>query len=168
MIYWFRKYFSEPKAHGAAIYEVAVTALFSLAPFLITYFIESAKRPDGSFIEMGKIVGRGQLYLLVYGVFGAIVWLAFMKGDRPRHDARAFLGLIATILMMPIVGYLGVDPTFSTVLNPNIVNWGYWFYGVFLVLNYLLLFYMNVNPPEPSEVLQREADDMRDRYKELP
>jgi hypothetical protein len=141
VIYWIKKYFTDRSAHLVAAYEVIATALFSLAPFFITYFVESAKREDNSFIHMSAIVGRGQLYLLSYALYGTVFWLAFMKSDRPRHGARAFLGIVSTLIMIPVIGFLGVDPTFSTVLNENIVYLSYWFYGILLVINYLLLFY---------------------------
>lgn len=166
-MYWVKKYFSDLDAHGAAIYEVLVVTLFSIAPFFVSYFVISAKRLDGSFLSFDELFGRGQLYLLGYGIFGTIFWLAFLKSDRPRHNARAFLGAIATLAIIPIIGFLGVDATFSTVLNPNIVSLGYWFYGALLLVHYLLLFYLNVEPPEPNEIISREASSMRDRYKEL-
>ncbi len=167
MIYWIKKYFSHPDGHIQALYEVIMIALFSLAPFAITFFVRSAEHKDGVQVPFEEIVGRGQLYLLAYGVFGTIFWLAFLKSDKPRHGARAFLGGVATILILPVIGFLGVDPTFSAMLNSNIVRLGYWFYAILLTINYLLLFYMHIDPPEPSEVLDREAGSMRRQYEEL-
>ncbi len=167
MIYWIKKYFSDPDAHWSALYEVFIVALFSISPFVVSYFVLSAKRTDGSFSSLDDIVGRGQVYLLGYGIFGTIFWLAFLKGDRPRHGARAFLGAVATLSMIPIVGFLGVDATFSTILNTQIVAFGFWFYSGLLIIYYLLLFYMNITPPGPNEIIGREADSMRDRYEEL-
>lgn len=166
-MYWVKKYFTDPASHRAALYEVITVALFSIAPFVVSYFVISAKRTDGSFMSLEELFGRGQIYLIGYGIFGTIFWLAFLKGDRPRHGARALLGAIATLAIIPIVGFLGVDATFSTILNPQIVGLGYWFYAVLLLINYLLLFYMNIAPPEPSEVMARETGSMRARYKEM-
>lgn len=166
-MYWIRKYFSEPAAHFQAIYEVIVTAIFSLLPFVVSIMVASARKTDGSFVDLVPMLGRGQLYLISYSVFGTVFWLAFLKSDSPRHSARAFIGLAATISIFPVVGFLGVDATFSTILNPTIINAGYYFYGFLLLANYLLLFYMNVKPPEPLEVLGREAGAMRERYEEL-
>jgi predicted permease len=167
MIYWIKKYFSAPRAHWTAFYEVAITAAFALAPFLVTYFVESAKLPDGKFFNVDNLVGRGQLYLLSYGLFGSLFWLAFMKDDKPRHGARVFLGLCATLAMLPAIGYIGVDPTFSSVANRYIVNFGYILYFILLFINYLLLFYMNISPPEPQDILDRETLNMRQRYEEM-
>jgi hypothetical protein len=167
MIYWIKKYFSAPKAHMVAIYEVFITAAFGLAPFLVTFFAESAKLPDGIFFPIDNLVGRGQLYLLSYGLFGTLFWLAFIKNDYPRHGARVFLGAFATLTIFPAIGYIGVDPTFSTVTNRSIVTAGYWIYAGLLVINYLLLFYMHIEPPEPSDVLGRGTVDMRHRYEEM-
>lgn len=167
MIYWLRKYFTDPRAHWAAAYEVILTAAFSLMPFLITYFVESAKRQDGTFFQMDNLVGRGQLFLLSYGIFGTVFWLAFMKDERPRHGARAFLGAVATLSVVPMIGYLGVDPTFSTVMNRTIIIYSYWIYGMLILINYLLLFYINVTPPQTGDILDRETNDMRARYEEM-
>lgn len=167
MIYWIKKYFSQPETHLEALYEVLMTALFSLAPFAITYFVRAAKAAPGVEVPVEDIFGRGQLYLLAYGVFGTVFWLAFLKSDRPRHGARALVGGVATILILPVIGFLGVDPTFSTVLNGSIVKAGYWLYSGLLVFNYLLLFYMHIEPPEPGDVLGREAGEMRRRYSEM-
>lgn len=166
MIYWIGKYFSDLRSHFDAIYEVFVTAVFSLVPFFVAIFVAEAKNNAAS-SSLDDLLGRGQLYLLAYGIYGTIFWLAFVKGDRPRHGARIFLGLISTLLILPVIGFLGVDPTFSTVLNSSLVNAGYWLYALFLFINYLLLFYLNVDPPEPAEVFNREAKAMQKRYKEL-
>jgi len=167
MIYWFRKYFSDPAGHRAALSEVVVTAIFSLLPFFISFLVESAKKTDGTYADPSQLVGRGQIYLLSYGIFGTIFWLAFVKGDRPRHGARVFFGTIGTFAVFPIVGFLGVDPTFSTILNSRIVGWSYVFYALFLWINYLLLFYMNITPPNPAEVFSREADKMQSDWREF-
>lgn len=166
MIYWVRRYFSDPSGHIYALYEVLTSAAFSLIPFIVPYFVNSAKRTDGSFMNMDDLVGRGQIYLLSYGVFGTIFWLAFLKAEN-RHGARSLFGLIATVLVLPILGFIGVDPTFSTVLNVNLVRYSYILYTILLILNYLLLFYINITPPNPGEVISREAGEMRGRWEEL-
>lgn len=167
MIYWIKQYFTRPREHFQAFYEVFMIALFSVAPFVITYFVRSAGKPPGSAIPFDDIVGRGQIYLLAYSVFGTVVWLAFLKADVPRHGARAFLGVICILLIFPVVGFLGVDPTFSTIINSDIVKLSYLFYCGFLLINYLILFYINIDPPEPSEILTRETGSMRRQYEEL-
>ena len=166
-MYWVKKYFSDFPAHVQAAYEVITTATFSIIPFAIAYVNASIKSPDGSFITFDQIVGRGQAFLLSYALYGVIFWLAFGRNDAERHGARIFLGLLATLLIFPVVGLLGVDPTFSNILNPRIVSVSYWLYGCLLFLNYLLLFYMKIEPPEPKEVYKREEKNMRDKYKEM-
>lgn len=167
MIYWVKQYFSRLSNHLLSLYEVLTIAVFSLLPFGITFFVASASREEGQLASLSDIVGRGQLFLLAYSIFGTIFWLAFMRSDKPRHDARAFLGVIATLLIFPVVGFIGVDPTFSTILNDNIILLGYWFYGILLFIHYLILFYMNIDPPQPSDVISREASNMRSKYEEL-
>lgn len=167
MIYWIGKLFTDGKGHLMALYEVMTTALITLAPFLVTYFVESADHPDGTFIPIAELVGRGQLYLLSYGVFASVVWLAFLKEGKHSQGARGFLGFLALLAMLPVVGFMGVDPTFSKVLNPTLVSFSFGLYGIFLILNYLLLFYQNIEPPTPADVIDREASDMAERYRRM-
>lgn len=165
MIYWAKKYFTDPAAHFEAAYEVFVVFAFSFAPFFVAYFINVSRLADSSTLD--SLFGRGQIYLLAYALFGTIFWLAFLKSGRPRHGARVFLGLLATLLVFPLVGYLGVDPTFSTVVNPSMIRFGFVLYIILLIIYYLLLFYMDVQPPEPREIFVREVGEMRVRYEEM-
>lgn len=164
-MYWIGKFFSQFDTHLKALSEVAITAVFSLAPLATAILIPSIKRADGSFIPLAEVVGRGQVFLLSYGLYGTIFWLAFANGDYPRHTARILLGTIATFAILPVVSVSGVDPTFSTLLNPSLIQASYYLYGLFIVLNYLLLVYMRIEPPEPREVYKREAQTMRDRFR---
>jgi NADH:ubiquinone oxidoreductase subunit 5 (subunit L)/multisubunit Na+/H+ antiporter MnhA subunit len=165
MIYWAKKYFTDPSAHFEAAYEVFVVFAFSLAPFFVAYFINASRLSNSSTFE--DLFGRGQIYLLAYALFGTIFWLAFLKSGRPRHGARVFLGFLATLLVFPLVGFLGVDPTFSTVINSSVVRFGFILYAILLTIYYLLLFYMDVQPPEPREIFIREVSEMRVRYEEM-
>lgn len=166
-MYWIKKYFSSPQVHVHSIYEVVVTSIFSLLPFFVVYFAKIAQeiRVDDSYTLL-SLFSRGQIFLLAYGVFGAVFWLAFVRSDRPRHGARIFLGFISTILIFPIIGYIGVDPTFSTIVNNTAIKFGFFLYASLLVINYLLLFYMHIEPPSAADVLAREASDMRKDYEE--
>lgn len=166
-MYWVKKYFSNFSAHVQAAYEVLTTAIFSLIPFAIAYINASVKLPGGKFITFTEIVGRGQVFLLSYALYGTIFWLAFGRSETARHGARIFLGLIATLLIFPVVGLLGVDPTFSNILNQSIVKISYYLYFILIIVNYLLLFYMKIDPPEPEELYEREAKGMREKYKEM-
>jgi hypothetical protein len=114
-----------------------------------------------------SIVDRGQFFLLTYAIFGTIFWLAFVRWDRPRHNARVLFGLIATIAIIPIVAYLGVDPTFQSVINPDIVRAGYWYYGGFMVIHYLLLFYSDVSPPDIQKMFKDGAQQLTEEARRL-
>jgi hypothetical protein len=70
-------------------------------------------------------------------------------------------------MVLPIVGFLGVDPTFSTVANRQTVVWGYYFYASMLLINYLLLFYMDKQPPTVRDILRRGSDQLADDYRTL-
>lgn len=167
-MYWIKKYFSAPLNHWRSAYEVFVTTAFSLAPFLVVYFVHAAQKDavdSGS--ALGDLFGRGQIFILSYGVFGTIFWLAFIRPDRPRHEARVTLGLFATLAILPVIGFIGVDPTFSTIINYTVMKIGYGLYVFLLITNYLLLFYMHIDPPTASDIFSRETKTMRERYEGL-
>lgn len=166
MIYWVRKYFSDPAAHWRALSEVIIVFLFSMVPLSISAFKALSRDGRGLDTAFYDLFGHGQAYLLGYALFGTVFWLAFVKGDRPRHNARIFLGVIATFMMFPIFGFSAVDPTFSTIINPESVRYSFYFYFTLLVINYLLIFYLHVDPPEPAGIFKREADDMGRRYRD--
>jgi hypothetical protein len=165
--YWVRQFFSDWRGHLKALTEVGLTALFTLSPFIIAYFVRTTKGPTSFNATFMDLFGRGQLYLLAYGIFGTVFWLAFIRWDQPRHGVRAFLGCVATLMMLPIVGFIGVDPTFSTVANRQTVMWGYYFYAGMLLINYLLLFYMDKQPPAVRDILRRGSDQLSDEYRSL-
>lgn len=162
--YWIRQFFSDWRGHLTALTEVGLTAVFTLSPFIIAYFVRAARGPASFSDTFMDLFGRGQLYLLAYGVFGTVFWLAFVRWDQPRHGVRVFLGSVATILVLPIVGFLGVDPTFSSVANQTTVIWGYYFYASILLINYLLLFYMDKQPPTVRDILKRGSTQLADDY----
>ena len=139
----------------------------SLAPFIIAAFVRSAQSINGNDITISDLLARGQVYLLAFSLFGTIVWLAFVRNDQPRHNARIFIGILALFLMLPIFGFIGVDPTFSTIFNPYITKLSFVFYGIFILFHYLLLFYCGIEPPEPRDVFSRDASTMADKYRAL-
>ncbi|MCK0099255.1 hypothetical protein MWU38_07665 [Qipengyuania sp. S6317L1] len=163
-MYWVKQYFSQPDVHWRSITEVLIIAICSLAPYFITAFVKSATGDGGVGFEVGTLFARGQIYLLAYALFGTILWLAILRGDRPRHAARAYLGMAAILLVLPIVGFIGVDPTFSTIVNDDVVSWGYWFYGAFLLIHYLLLFYMEIAPPDLQDTFKQGTKSLDDEY----
>ena len=165
--YWVRQFFSDWWGHLAALTEVGLIAAFSLSPFIITYFVHTARGPTSMAATLNGLFGRGQLYLLAYSIFGVIFWLAFVRWDQPRHGVRIFLGSVATLMVLPIVGFIGVDPTFSTIANHDTIAWGYYFYFGMLLLNYLLLFYMDKAPPTVKEIFQRGSNQLAREYHNL-
>lgn len=163
-MYWLKKYFSQPKAHLRALVEVLIVFLFSLLPYCVTAFVRAAKTQSDAKFQLDELFSRGQIYLLAYAIFGTIFWLSFVRWDRPRHDARIFLGVIAFFLVVPIIGFIGVDPTFSTVINSKVVELGYWFYFAFLCIYYLLIFYSDISPPDPQDIFKRGTRQLDQKY----
>lgn len=165
-MYWLRKLFTDGSTHLRAAGEAFILFVFSVAPFGVTVLIRMRTHQDDP-IALYDLFSRGQLFLLAYALFGPIFWLAFVRWDRPRHNARTALGVLALFLLIPLVALMGVDPTFSTTLNYDLVLISFYFYGSLLLIRYLLTFYINIDPPVVSEILGREADVMRDRYREM-
>lgn len=166
-MYWIRKFFSKPKVHKAALVEVLLCAAFSILPFLTAYLVQMARNPMENAPALGAFLEKGQFFLLAYGVFGTLIWLAFVRGDRPRHDARVFLGLLSLFVVFPLLSFMGVDYTFESIRNERIIDSGYLIYLLVLTLNYLLLFYINIDPPEAGSSLREGADRMKEKYSEF-
>lgn len=169
-MYWLKKLFSNLQLHFRAFQEVACVCLFSLVPLGVSIFVNYSKSESGNHTlarAIDSLFGRGQMYLLAYALFGTIFWLAFLRPDKTRHDARAILGLIATLCMLPVVGFVGIDPTFSTIANPFIVKAGYFFYFGFAIIYYLLLFYMEIPAPDPDEIFKNETNILIEEYGKL-
>ncbi len=167
-MYWLKQFFSNSHVHGRAFAEVFCVCLFSLAPLAANLFSRSASADVNAMSgALDSLFGRGQMYLMAYALFGTVFWLAFLNPQKDRHNARVFLGFFATILMLPVIGFLGVDPTFSTLANPEIVKKGYYFYFAFASIYYLLIFYTEIQPPSPIDVLKRETETLIDDYGKL-
>lgn len=169
-MYWLKQLFAHGHAHRNAFCEVFCVCLFSLAPLGVSLVVQNAKVANGGVsIEpaLSLLFGKGQMYLMGYALFGTIFWLAFWSGDKEPHAARRFLGTLALFAIFPIVGVFGVDPTFSSVANPAVVELGYYFYGAFALIYYLLLFYVSIDPPTPIDVFQSETADLIAQYGKL-
>lgn len=170
-MYWIKQLFSHWNAHWKAFCEVGCVCLFSLVPLGVSLFAQNAQAADGivSVVPtLDKLFGKGQMYLMGYALFGTIFWLAFFGGDKEPHVARRTLGALAILAILPVVGIFGVDPTFSNVANPKIVGLGYYFYAAFAVIYYLLLFYVEIDPPSPNDVFERETASLINDYERLP
>jgi hypothetical protein len=169
-MYWLKQLFSHKRAHWNAFCEVACVCIFSLAPLAVNLLIQNARSSSGlASLEptLFLLFGKGQMYLMGYALFGTIFWLAFWSGDKEPHKARRFLGTLAIFAIIPIFGGLGVDPTFSSVVNPKVVAWGYYFYGAFAGIYYLLLFYVAIDPPTPTDVFTSETNELVSAYERL-
>lgn len=169
-MYWLKQLFKHGRAHRNAFGEVFCVCLFSLTPLGVTLFVQNARAAKGlTSIEptLSLLFGKGQMYLMGYALFGTIFWLAFWSGDKEPHGARRLLGSLAILAILPVIAGFGVDPTFSSVVNPTVVKYGYYFYGAFAVIYYLLLFYVSIDPPTPVEVFKSETDDLIAQYGRL-
>lgn len=160
-MYWIKKLFSHRDAHWKAFCEVGCVCLASFVPLGVSLFAQTARTAEGLWSvwpTLDMMFGKGQMYLMGYALFGTIFWLAFWSGDREPHKARRALGTLALVAIAPVVGGFAVDPTFSSVANSWIVELGYYFYAAFAVIYYLLLFYVEIDPPTPIDVFKIETD----------
>lgn len=164
MIYWIKKFFSDTSAHWRALVEVAIIALFSLLLYVCQYL----RKISTSLSAVGDVsmFEKGQMYLLAYSLFGTIIWLSFVRWDRPRHGARMFFGVIAIIVIIPVITFIGFDPTFSSIVNDRIIEAGYWIFAFFLVINYLLLFYSDISPPDATDTIHKGSEALGAKYRE--
>lgn len=169
MIYWLKKFFSRPSTHWSAFQEVAVTAVVSLVPLLITAVIFNYKNEN--VFEFGAgvkgAIGGGQLFLYAYALLGTIVWLAFMKSDRPMNAPRRILGFLTFIAALFIVALLGLDPTISNAKNPFILKASYVTYGAFLIAHYLLLFFVEIDPPPAGQSIADSTKGLMDKFEQM-
>lgn len=176
MIYWIKKFFSNAPAHRSAFFEVLVVMVFTLIPSLITFSSKLSHQAAAAVANHSvsaamaaktprpSLLTSSEMFLLAYGIYGTVFWLSFGRADKQRHDARIALGAIATLLTFLIVGFMGIDPTFSRGLSSEISRYGPHFYLAMNFIYYLLLFYLHIEPPSPRDVLHREADRMLDAF----
>jgi hypothetical protein len=169
-MYWIKQLLSHRDAHWKAFCEVACVCLASFVPLGVSLFAQTARAADGLdsvWPTLDMMFGKGQMYLMGYALFGTIFWLAFWSGNKEPHKARRALGTFALLAIAPVVGGFAVDPTFSSVANARIVTWGYYFYAIFAAIYYLLLFYVEIDPPTPNDVFDRETGNLIDEYGRL-
>lgn len=167
MGYWIRMLFTKGKLQGEAFVEVLIVALFSLIPFAISHVFKLAGNSSTKLHEIGYLFSKGQLYLLVAGMFGSVFWLAFVKSECPKNNVRTGLGVVAFVLMVPVFGIIAYDPTSSSLANENLIYFSYWHYACFLLLYYLLVFYSRLEPRDPRDVLNDGKISIKERYERM-
>jgi len=169
MIYWIKQFFTRRGTHWKALQEVTVTAIISLVPLLTTAVVFNYKN-DGVFDFQSGVkgaIGGGQLFLYAYALLGTIVWLAFMKSDRPINAPRRIIGFLTFIAALFIVSLLGLDPTISNAKNSSILNASYWAYVAFLVAHYLLLFFVEIDPPSADKSIANSTEELINKYQRM-
>lgn len=169
-MYWLGKFFSNGAAHWNAAQEVFIVVFFSFIPFFSHYFFSDARAvttgADPTEVA-GQLFGKGQIYLMAFALYGTIFWLAIVRGDRPRHGFRILIGTLATLMIFPIVGFFGPDPTFSETMNNSAVWRSYYYYAGYAFLYYLAIFYLEIEPPSPEDVLKAEGSQIQQKYRKL-
>ena len=156
MTYWLRQLFTRPREHFSSLIEVFVTAVFALLPLALAAIKYNYEKAGDNFVFdqiVRQAFGGGQLFLYSYALIGTIIWLSLVKWDRPATAPRRFFGFITIIGSLTLVYLLAIDPTLSSAKNYLIIEARYWAYASFLLINYLLLFYMNIDPPTPEDSL---------------
>ncbi|WP_421565248.1 hypothetical protein [Ochrobactrum sp. EDr1-4] len=167
MIYWLKVFFSQPDKHKKAFTEVLITTLFSIMPFIFLYLSNAVERQEFFSPVFYDLFGRGQLFLLAYSLFGTVFWLTIVQWDNKRHGPRITIGVIMVIIVWPLVGYMGFDPAFNNLLNPNFITLSYVYYSFVIFIYYLSLFFSKIDAPEPGSSIKRDKNTMRSNYEEL-
>ena len=83
------------------------------------------------------------------------------------HGPRRFLGVLTLFISFLIVPFMGTDPTISNIQNNAIVGASWWVYAAFLAINYLLLFYIEIDPPSPDDSFRSGSNKLKDMYREM-
>lgn len=169
MIYWIKQFFTRPETHVSALAEVVVTAVISLVPLFITAIVFNYKNIGIFDFASGTsgAVGGGQLFLYAYALLGTIFWLAFMRSDQPMNAPRRIIGFLTFVAALFIVALLGLDPTISNAKNPFILTASYWTYGCFLIAQYLLLFFVGIDPPTAEKSIAGSTKDLIGKYQRM-
>lgn len=164
MMYWIKKFFSDGKAHWQAFSEVVIVAAFTFALYIGSFLKNNAQHEHtmkGNFLE------RGEIFLLIYSLFGTLFYLAFIHVGKPSNGPKKFFGFLITLTIIPVVLLSGFDPTFRSIVNYDINFIGYVVFAFFLFSYYALLFYQELAPPDPEKVLEDGARNMANKAREL-
>lgn len=157
MMYWVRKFFTDPEAHFRAFAEVFTVTAFTFALYFGSFVKNKAKTIEGF---EGALLDRGEIFLLIYALYGTLFYLAFIHVGKPANGPKKIFGLAVSLAIIPIVLMSGFDPTFKSIVNKQINDAGYFAYVGFLLTYYMLLFYQELSPPDPGGVLNAGAQNM--------
>ena len=164
MIYWIKKFFSDPEAHWRALWEVFTVTAFTFALYIGSFLKANASAET---LTRQNILDRGEIFLLIYALFGTLFYLAFIHIGKPANGPKKLFGLLVSLSIIPIVLMSGFDPSFKFIVNERINNAGYYVYALFLFSYYALLFYQELEPPDPDRVLEDGARAMAKKVRGL-
>lgn len=162
MSYWFKKFFSDPAAHGHAVLEVITVSFFLVLPFMSLYFRNYGTHAAP--VE-GPVLEKGQIFVLIYGLAGSVIYTAF--GTTPHNWPKTILGFGALFLLMPVFLLSGFDPNFASIINDRVNTLGLYGFSAMVVLYYALLVFEALEPPDPSDVLRSDETVMAKAAREL-
>jgi amino acid transporter len=168
MRFWFKQFFSDPKAHKEAFEEILIVSLVSLIPLILLAVVDQlrAERHD-MWIVFETAVSSGQLYLYSFAMLGMIFWLCWKDHEQwGRFPPGRYLALVAFLLSALIIAVYSSDPALSKVLSPPLIRASIVIYVVYTCLYYILRVYDNLRPPPIERQLKSESDALAARYKE--
>lgn len=163
-MYWIKKFFTDREAHFRAFSEVFTVAAFTFALYVGSFLKASASSTSGTAEQLLK---RGEVFLLIYALFGTLFYLSFIHVGKPTNGPKKFIGLLISLIIIPIVLMSGFDPTFHFIVNEDVNRGGYLVFLLFLFSYHALLFFQEIEPPSPEAVLNAEAKSMADKVREL-
>lgn len=154
-----------------AFAEVAVVTICGILPFLLAVLrYNTIKHPQAG-IEIAPVFlesfSGGQLFLYAFSLLGTLLWLAIFNWTIPRRPLRWILGLCVVIVGFALVGLGGIDPSFSTIQNVEIVGLSKWCYGLFTLIYFLLLLAAKEPPPKAGATFASDAGKMAEKLKGL-
>lgn len=146
--------------------EVCVVIVLGFVPFFISaarFNYEKKEKFDLSSVFIESFSG-GQLYLYAFSLFGTLMWLSLFNWQIPYTKGRIAIGFFLVLLGLLISGLGGIDPTFSKIINYDIVSWGYWIYALFVVFYFALIILSKQQPPTVSATLNLETDELLQKF----
>jgi amino acid transporter len=168
MLFWFKQFFSDARAHREAFEELFFVTIVSLIPLFILAVVDQLRveHPD-MWTVFQAAISSGQLYLYGFAMLGMIFWLCWKEHDQlGRFPPGKYLALVAFLLSVLIVTVYSSDPALSKRLSPPLITASIIVYIVYTCLYYILRVYDNLRPPSVGQQLASESDALRARYEE--
>jgi hypothetical protein len=152
-----------------ALYEVLFVTICGLLPFLfaVLRFNYSSEKTFEISAVFKEAFSGGQIYLYAFSMLGSLVWISLLDWRKPYRGMRSAIGGIVVLIGLTVTALGGIDPSFSKIGNPLIIDLSYYCYGLFIFLWFLLLLLDKEPPPSFNSTMRSEANDLAQRARNL-